>query len=440
MVSSAAHPNANQSSTPAKGNSLFPDPDTLSHVSLADLQTQLGTSNQGLSQTEAQHRLSQVGYNQLPEETVSPLMQFLSHFWGPIAWMIEAAAILSALVGDWVDFAIILALLIGNGVVGFWEEFQAGNAIAALKAKLALQARVKRDNTWMAIAANELVPGDLIRLRLGDIVPADVRVLEGDPAQVDQSALTGESLPVERQVGDVIYSGSILKQGELDAIVYATGVQTYLGKTARLVESAHTVSHFQRAVLKIGDYLIVIALVLVVLVLLVALFRGDPWLTTLRFVLVLTVASIPVAMPTVLSVTMAVGAQKLAKKDAIVSRLAAIEEMAGIDILCSDKMGTLTLNQLTLGEPFCVGKFSPGDLVLNAALASRSEDQDAIDQAILAALKPDQPLDDYHIVRFQPFDPVSKRTEATVETADGQHFQVTKGAPQVILALSANAA
>ncbi|MHC5730455.1 MAG: HAD-IC family P-type ATPase, partial [Nostoc sp.] len=163
------------------------------------------------------------------------------------------------------------------------------------------------------------------------------------------------SLPVECQVGSVLYSSSILKQGELDGIVYATGINTYMGKTAHLVESAQTVSHFQRAVLKIGDYLIVIALVLVVVVLVVTLFRGDPWLTTLRFLLVLTVASIPVAMPTVLSVTMAVGAQKLAKKEAIVSRLAAIEEMAGIDILCSDKTGTLTLNQLTLGEPFCVG-------------------------------------------------------------------------------------
>jgi H+-transporting ATPase len=415
------------------------DSETLSHLSLEDLQKQLGTSPQGLSQAEAHQRLSQDGYNQLPETTVSPLMQFLSHFWGPIAWMIEAAVILSALVGDWVDFGLILALLIANGVVGFWEEFQAGNAIAALKAKLALQARVKRDDTWTTIPARELVPGDLIRLRLGDIVPADVRFLAGDPAQVDQSALTGESLPVECQVGGVLYSSSILKQGELDGIVYATGARTYMGKTARLVESAQTVSHFQRAVLKIGDYLIVIALVLVVLVFMVALFRGDPWLTTLRFVLVLTVASIPVAMPTVLSVTMAVGAQRLAKKDAIVSRLAAIEEMAGIDILCSDKTGTLTLNQLTLGEPFCVGNTAPESLILNAALASRDEDGDPIDLAILTGLKPDQSLDTYRIVHFQPFDPVGKRTEATVETADRDRFKVTKGAPQVILALSTNA-
>jgi len=414
------------------------DPETLSKLSLEELQKQLKTSTQGLSTKEASDRLLRDGENQLPEETISPIMQFLSHFWGPIAWMIEAAAILSALVGDWVDFGIILLLLIGNGVVGFWEEFQAGNAIAALKAKLALKAKVKRDNKWGAIPAKDLVAGDLIRLRLGDIVPADVRFLSGDPAQVDQSALTGESLPVEHKIGDVLYSGSIVKQGEIDSIVYATGARTYIGKTAHLVESAHTVSHFQQAVLKIGNYLIVVALVLVALVLIVALFRGDPWLTTLRFVLVLTVASIPVAMPTVLSVTMAVGAQELAKKQAIVSRLAAIEEMAGIDILCSDKTGTLTLNQLTLGEPFCVENTTPEALILSAALASRDEDGDPIDLAILKGLKPDQNLDSYRIVHFQPFDPVSKRTEAEVETSDRDRFKVSKGATQVILALVNN--
>jgi len=414
------------------------EPETLSKLSLEELQKQLKTSTQGLSTKEASDRLLRDGENQLPEETISPIMQFLSHFWGPIAWMIEAAAILSALVGDWVDFGIILLLLIGNGVVGFWEEFQAGNAIAALKAKLALKAKVKRDNKWGAIPAKELVAGDLIRLRLGDIVPADVRFLSGDPAQVDQSALTGESLPVEHKIGDVLYSGSIIKQGEIDSLVYATGARTYIGKTAHLVESAHTVSHFQQAVLKIGNYLIVVALVLVALVLIVALFRGDPWLTTLRFVLVLTVASIPVAMPTVLSVTMAVGAQELAKKQAIVSRLAAIEEMAGIDILCSDKTGTLTLNQLTLGDPFCVENTTPEALILSAALASRDEDGDPIDLAILKGLKPDQNLDSYRIVHFQPFDPVSKRTEAEVETSDRDRFKVSKGATQVILALVNN--
>ena len=200
-------------------------------------------------------------------------------------------------------------------------------------------------------AARELVPGDVIRLRLGDIVPADAS-FGGDPIEVDQSALTGKSLPATRKTGDVVFSGSIIRQGEIDALVYATGVHTYFGKTAQLVQEAQTVSHFQSAVLKIGNYLIIFAVALVAVIIAVAVFRGDPILTTLQFALVLTVASIPVAMPTVLSVTMAVGARLLAKKKAIVSRLAAIEELAGVDILCSDKTGTLTQNKLTLGDPF----------------------------------------------------------------------------------------
>ena len=278
-------------------------------------------------------------------------------------------------------------LLLANAVVGFWEEFQAGNAIAALKATLALKARVKRSGTWSDVTARELVPGDLVRLRLGDIVPADALLLDGDAVEVDQSALTGESLPVSRKTGESVYSGSILKRGEIDAVVSATGKATYFGKTAQLVESAHTVSHFQKAVLKIGNYLIILAVVLVILIIGVAVFRGDKFITTLQFALVLTVAAIPVAMPTVLSVTMAVGARLLARKQAIVSRLVAIEELAGMDVLCSDKTGTLTQNKLKLGEPFCVRGVKSDEVIFFGALASRAEAADAIDQAVLNGLK-----------------------------------------------------
>ncbi len=223
-------------------------------------------------------------------------------------------------------------------------------------------------------------------------------------------------------------------------LVYATGTNTYFGKTAQLVQDAHTVSHFQRAVLKIGDYLIVLAVALVAVIVTVALFRGDPILTTLQFALVLTVAAIPVAMPTVLSVTMAVGARLLAKKEAIVTRLSAIEELAGVDVLCSDKTGTLTQNKLTLGEPFSVDGIAGDQVILCAALASRAEDNDVIDLAVIGGLKNDQALKGYQVVHFQPFDPVHKRTEATVKTADGKEFSVAKGAPQVILEISTNAA
>jgi H+-transporting ATPase len=353
--------------------------------------------------------------------------------------MIEAAVILSGVVRHWPDFFIILLLLVSNAVVGFWEERQAGNAIAALKATLAIKAKVKRDGKWTDPAARELVPGDVIRVRLGDIVPADARLLAGDPVEVDQSALTGESLPVTRKPGEAVFSGSIIRQGEIEAMVYATGTNTYFGKTAQLVEEAHTVSHFQRAVLKIGDYLIILAVALVAVIITVAIFRGDPILNTLEFALVLTVAAIPVAMPTVLSVTMAVGARLLAKKEAIVTRLSAIEELAGVDVLCSDKTGTLTQNKLTLGDPFSVNGIPGDQVILWAALASRAEDKDTIDLAVIGGLKNDQALKSYQVVHFQPFDPVHKRTEATVKGADGKQFHVAKGAPQVILEMSTNA-
>jgi H+-transporting ATPase len=412
--------------------------DDLRTMPLSEMEKRLGSSPEGLSQAEAQKRLIQYGPNEIEEKETNPFMKFLSYFWGPIPWMIEAAVVLSAVARHWPDFFIILVLLLANAVVGFWEEHQAGNAIAALKAKLANTARVKRDGKWTTSAARELVPGDVIRVRLGDIVPADARLLAGDPIEVDQSALTGESLPAERKAGEAVFSGSIIRQGEIDALIYATGQNTYFGKTAQLVQEAHTVSHFQRAVLKIGNYLIILAVALVAVIITVAVFRGDPILTTLQFALVLTVAAIPVAMPTVLSVTMAVGARLLAKKQAIVSRLAAIEELAGMDILCSDKTGTLTQNRLTLGEPFSVTEGGADEVILAGALASRAEDQDPIDVAIIGGLRNADELHAYEEVCFQPFDPVHKRTEAMVKGPAGRTFKVTKGAPQVILGLSAN--
>jgi H+-transporting ATPase len=412
----------------------------LKSLPLTEVEAQLASSAFGLTHAEAERRLVQYGPNEIAEKKASLILKFLGYFWAPIPWMIEAAAVLSAIVRHWTDFIIIFVLLLTNAVVGFWEEYQASNAIAALKARLALRARVLRDATWTNIEARRLVPGDVIRMRLGDIVPADARLLGQDPVEVDQSALTGESLPVTRHTGEALFSGSIIRQGETDAIVYATGTHTYFGQTAQLVEEAHTVSHFQRAVLKIGDYLIVIAIALVILIFGVAMFRGDPILTTLQFMLVLTVAAIPVAMPAVLSVTMAVGARLLAAREAIVSRLASIEELAGVDVLCSDKTGTLTQNKLALGKPFCIGNITPDELILNGALASRAEDQDTIDMAVLSGLQDQKELKQYQILHFQPFDPVRKRTEATVKAKDASVFRVTKGAPQVILSLSANAA
>jgi H+-transporting ATPase len=413
--------------------------DDLKSLSLLEVEKRLGFSSDGLSQAEAQRRLVEYGPNEIAAQTTNQLLALLAYFWGPIPWMIEVAVILSGLLGHWADFFIILVLLVANAGIGFWEEHQAGKAIAALKAQLAIRARVKRDGKWSTPASRELVPGDVIRMRLGDIVPADARLLDGDPVEVDQSALTGESLPAEKKSGDAVFSGSIIRQGEIGALVYATGANTYFGKTAQLVAEAHTVSHFQRAVLKIGSYLIALAIALVAVIIAVSLLRGDAFFTTLQFALVLTVAAIPVAMPTVLSVTMAVGARLLATKKAIVTRLVAIEELAGVDVLCSDKTGTLTENTLTLGDPFSVKNVTAEQVIITAALASRADDEDTIDLAVLGGLKDNDALAGYQVTDYQPFDPVHKRTEATVTAADRTSFKATKGAPQVILELAANA-
>ncbi|MGE0824647.1 MAG: plasma-membrane proton-efflux P-type ATPase [Candidatus Binatia bacterium] len=403
--------------------------------SAEELFPQLNSSPTGLSSSEAQKRLAQCGPNALEEKTVNPFLKFLNYFWGPIPWMIEIAAILSALVRRWDDFIIIVILLLFNALVGFWQEYKAANALAALKKQLALRARVLRDGKWQEIPADQLVPGDIVRLRLGDIIPADVKLFEGDFLSVDQSALTGESLPVSKKTGDIAYSGSVAKQGEMVALVTGTGAETYFGRTAKLVQTAGAASHFQKAVLQIGDYLIYLSVGLVIILVLVQLERGDRILTLIQFALILTVASIPVALPAVLSVTMAVGALALSKMKAIVTHLESIEEMAGIDILCSDKTGTLTQNKLTLGAPVPFAARDAQELILYGALASKEENQDPIDLAVLAGLKDRSSLSGFTQVNFVPFDPVHKKTESTLKNAENQTSQAAKGAPQVIMEL-----
>ncbi|WP_231984170.1 plasma-membrane proton-efflux P-type ATPase [Mycobacterium sp. E342] len=393
---------------------------------------ELSGATTGLTSGEAQQRLEQYGPNEIAERHRNPVLDFLGYFWAPIPWMIEVALALSLAARHWTDAAIIGVLLAMNGLVAYFEEHQAANAIAALKQRLATSARVLRDGAWMTVAVRELVPGDVVRVRLGDVVPADLRVLDDATLEVDQSALTGESLAVSRGRGDDVFSGSVLVRGEADALVCATGASSYMGKTTALVESAGTVSHFQRAVLRIANYLIVIALALVTLTVAVSLVRSNPVLQTLEFALVVTIASIPVALPAVLSVTMAIGARQLARHEAVVSHLPAVEELGGIDLLCSDKTGTLTQNRLALAARWTATAVSDDELLEAAALASRAEDNDVIDLAVLAAAG--QPPAE-RVDQFVPFDPVSKRTEALVHDAGGKTFRVSKGAPQVIAAL-----
>jgi H+-transporting ATPase len=396
---------------------------------LAELEASLG----GLSGEQARVRLERFGPNEIAEERRSALLVMLGYFWAPIPWMIEVALVLSLVLRHWTDAAVIGVLLVMNVAVAFTEEHQAANAIAALKQRLAATARVLRDGAWATVPARDLVPGDVIRVRLGDVAPADARLLADASLQVDQSALTGESLPVSRGAGDVLYSGAVAVRGEADALVYATGAASFFGRTTALVETAGTVSHFQRAVLRIAHYLIILALALVTITLAVSVARGNPWLQMVEFALVVVIASVPVALPAVLSVTMAVGARALARRQAVVSHLPAVEELGGIDMLCSDKTGTLTQNRLAVAAPWTASGVKAGDLLTAAALASRAEDRDPIDLAVLATAPP-RPHGQ-RVAGFVPFDPVTKRTEATVSANGQAPFRVSKGAPQVIAAL-----
>ncbi|WP_297522974.1 plasma-membrane proton-efflux P-type ATPase [Thermococcus sp.] len=416
-----------------EGNNLQKIAQKAKHISINDVLRYLGVDpKRGLSEEEAKRRLKEVGPNEIPEKKVSPLRKFLSYFWGPIPWMIETAAILSALVQHWEDFAIITSLLVINAIVGFWQEHKAENIMEYLKQKLALEVRVLRDGRWKTIPARELVPGDIIRLRMGDIIPADIKLIEGEFLTVDESALTGESVPVTKKMGEMVYSGSIVKRGEMTGVVVATGLSTYFGRTVQLVQSARTTSEYQKLVINIGNYLIALSIIMVTIMFIVELYRGKPVVELLRFALVLTVAAIPAALPAVMSITMAIGAYELAKRQAIVTKLVAIEELAAVDALCADKTGTLTKNQLTVYEPLAWEGFTVDEMLFYAALASKEENKDPIDLAVLRAVKDKEKLRACKQVKFVPFDPVIKHTEAEVE-CDGKRFRTAKGAPQVIL-------
>lgn len=397
-------------------------------------------SQRGLTAAEVEERRSRQGFNEIEEKRESLWHRVLRRFWGPIPWMIEAAAILSAVVQKWEDLSIILVMLLVNAGLDFFQEHRALNALQALKQRLAKEVTVRRDGEYKRVPARELVPGDLVKLRIGDIVPADLKLVEGDYLQIDQAALTGESLPVSKETGHVAYANTIIKQGEMLAVVVNTGMHTRFSSVVALVAEAQRKerSHFQKMVIQIGNFLILVTLALVLLIVMVALFRHEPFLEITRFALVLTVAAIPVALPAVMSVTMAVGAMNLARRQAIVSRLASIEELAGVDIFCTDKTGTLTRNEMQVADPLVLEGFDESDLFLHAALASRPENNDPIELPIFRYLDEKFPEVDwraYQQLSFIPFDPVRKRTEAEVRR-DSERFRVLKGAPQVLMGMA----
>ena len=393
---------------------------------------------QGLTSREAAKRLQEYGLNTVRQERANPLLAFLRKFWAPVPWMLETTIVLQLLLGKTVE-AIIIAILLGfNSVLSFFEEAQSSNALALLRKRLSSQARVLRDGHWQLLAAQELVPGDVIHLRMGDIAPADVHLFQGE-VSLDQSSLTGESLPIEASGGGTVYAGAIVKRGETTGEVTATGQRTYFGKTAELVRSAKTVSHLQQIVFTVVKYMVLLDAFLAAVLLIYSLITGIALAEMIPFVLMLLVASVPVALPATFTLATALGAQELAKSGVLITRLSAIEEAAAMDVLCSDKTGTITKHQMSLAAARPFDPYQEDELLRFAALASDDATQDPIDVAIRSAAQARGLLSGtWQRLSFIPFDSQTKRSEALFQQ-DGAPLRVVKGAPQPIATLVSGA-
>ncbi|KAL0959810.1 hypothetical protein HGRIS_011491 [Hohenbuehelia grisea] len=445
----ATHANVDMSTIELKAEDLYDKEKVdLETIVIEDVFTLLQCDENGLSQEEAQRRLELFGPNKLESEEQNAFLQFLSFMWNPLSWVMEAAALVAIALSngenrapDWPDFVGIVLLLLINSAIGFYEERNAGNAVKALMDSLAPKAKVKRAGSWSEIESSNLVPGDMVSFKIGDIVPADMRLTEAINVSIDQAALTGESLPQSKKTGDQCFSGSTCKQGEAEGVVISTGANTFFGRAASLVgQDDDTTGHLQKILAQIGSFCLVAIGIFVIAEILVlyAGFRFS-YRRGLDNILVLLIGGIPIAMPTVLSVTLAVGAQQLAKHKAIVTRITAIEELAGVTILCSDKTGTLTTNKLTIDRNTIrtYGPFSAEDVILLAAYASRTENQDAIDTSVVQAIgDPARARAGIKLLDFKPFNPVDKRTEITYrEESTGKLKRVTKGMTGIIIEL-----
>ncbi len=391
-----------------------------------------GRPHRGLSSAEARRALATYGPNEIPESAPNPLVMFLRKFWAPVPWMLEATIVLEIVLRHVPEAVIIGFLLLFNAAISVVQEGRAGKALALLRSRLVVQTRVLRDGEWRLLPARELAPGDFVHVRMGDLVPADLRLAEGS-VQVDQSALTGESLPVEAGPGATAYAGSVVRRGEASGEVRATGPHTYFGKTAELVEKAATKTHLESIIFQIVKYMVMVDAGLVAILLAYSLGTGIPLQEVVPFALILLVASVPVALPATFTLATALGSQELAASGVLVARLSAIEEAAAMDVVCTDKTGTLTQNRLAVAGSHLYGGHSEAELLQWASAASDAATQDPIDLAILEAERARAPVRTFQPLAFLPFDPATKYCEAVVEGENGP-IHVIKGAPRAVAA------
>jgi H+-transporting ATPase len=393
------------------------------------------TDPAGLTSTEAAGQLQKDGPNAMPDTSAHPLREVMLKFWAPVPWLLEFAIVLQIVLHKYLEAAVIAGLLVFNAALAYFQEGRAQATLAALKHRLALNASVRRDGAWKTIPAAEVVCGDLIKLSLGGVVAADVHLLDGS-VQLDQSMLTGESLPVEACAGVDTYAGALVRRGEATAQVTATGVRTKFGRTAELVRTAHVVSSQQKAVLQIVRNLAYFNAAVIVLIGTYAYFHSMPWSEIVPLLLTSVLAAIPVALPATFTLAAALGARSLAKLGVLPTRLSAVDEAATMDVLCSDKTGTLTANQLSVTSVKPMDGFDEAHVLGLAALASSDGGQDAVDAAIRSAASHKSITDAPRLTNFVPFDPSKKISEATAIDAKGDRQQIIKGAFTAVSSLA----
>jgi H+-transporting ATPase len=387
----------------------------------------------GLKEAEAEKRLKRYGYNEISERKVNPYLSFAKKFWGLTAWMLEAIILLSWFLQRYTDLYIVTGLLVFNAILGFTEEQKASGAVEALREKLHVNARTLRDGEWRTLAGRELVPGDIVRVRAGDLVPADLKVASGT-LEVDQSALTGESAVIEKTTGDLLYSGSIIRRGESMGIAVLTGTRTYFGRTAQLVQIAKPKMHIETVISHVIRWLLVIVAALIIIALVFSVLEAKNLFDLLPIILLLLLSAIPVALPAMFTVSTAVGSMELSRKGVLVTRLNASEDAATMNVLCADKTGTITQNKLSVAKLIPLNAFSEKDVVLYGALASQEANQDPIDMAFITKAKDQNLFSEAHVQKsFMPFDPATRRTEAVIKDEDGSEFKVMKGAVHAVV-------